>query len=293
MIRFKKFLKESGNAIKGLSRINQENVEKTLEEIYKKLLPKLKIKKSDTALLGSTGKKLPGGSSGDIDLAISLDSIMKNNNVVTFGNLLDIIIPKLKSLSSEIKDSRGLGIITIKWPISNTDGKQKNEFVQLDLMFVDSLKYSSWTFYSPHEKDSKYKGVYRVKMMSSILKNIDKKVIKTIVQEDEDIPVRWENYIMDLKAGVFKAIKDKQGKKGLLKKAKTVEKSFISNEPKTIVKLMLGPDFTLADANSFETLWKAIHSPKFAHKKNLKEIKEMIKKSFIEEGLPLPDEIDI
>ena len=84
-------------------------------------------------------------------------------------------------------------------------------------------------------------------------------------------------------------MKDREGKKGLLKKAKTVERKIFSNDPEKIVKLMLGPDFTLMDADSFETLWKSIHSSKFAHKKNLKEIISGIKQSFIEAGLPLPE----
>ena len=287
---FKSFILESGNAIKGLSRINQENVEATLEDIYSKLLPILKVKKEDTTLLGSTGKKLPGGSSGDIDMAISLDVTMKKNKKTTFGDLCDFLIPKLKKVSAGIKDSRGLGIITIQWPIVNTDGNQKEEFVQLDLMFVDSLKYSAWTFYSPHERDSKYKGVYRMKAMAVILKNIDKKVLKTIKIDGKEVEVKWKNYILDLGKGVFMALKDLQGKKGLLSKAKKVEREIFSNDPDKIVKLMLGPTFNTMDVDSFEALWRSIHRKDFVHKKNLKNIIEGIRNSFIDMGLPLPEE---
>lgn len=52
------------------ARINQENVEATLQDIYKRLLPRLGLTKDDVQSVGSTGKKLPGGTSGDIDLAM-------------------------------------------------------------------------------------------------------------------------------------------------------------------------------------------------------------------------------
>lgn len=51
-------------------RINQENVEATMDDIYTRLLPELGLTKDDVKPVGSTGKKLPGGTSGDIDLAM-------------------------------------------------------------------------------------------------------------------------------------------------------------------------------------------------------------------------------
>ena len=61
---------EGGNALDGVVRINQENVQATLSDIYSKLFPALKLDDTNTAILGSTGKRLPGGSSGDIDIGI-------------------------------------------------------------------------------------------------------------------------------------------------------------------------------------------------------------------------------
>ena len=71
-----RLLNEGGNAVEGVSRINQENVAKTLKSFYSKVLPVLRITKNDTAVLGSTGKKLPGGSSGDIDIAVSRPALV-------------------------------------------------------------------------------------------------------------------------------------------------------------------------------------------------------------------------
>jgi len=77
---FKKFyLNEGGNVVTNVTRINQENVEATLKEIYKKAVPALGISKKNTGLLGSTGKKNLGSSSGDIDLSVDLSPVVKKD----------------------------------------------------------------------------------------------------------------------------------------------------------------------------------------------------------------------
>jgi hypothetical protein len=51
-------------------RIHQENVAATLKYIYDTILPAIEIDRKCVQPLGSTGKKLAGGTSGDIDLGI-------------------------------------------------------------------------------------------------------------------------------------------------------------------------------------------------------------------------------
>ena len=58
----------------------------------------------------------------------------------------------------------GAGTITC-----NYDGKQKNKKVQLDLMIVDNLNLAKFNFWSPHEEQSKWKGIYRNILLASIL----------------------------------------------------------------------------------------------------------------------------
>ena len=128
----RKQLFEGGNAIKSSSMIHQANVKNTLESIYRDLLPKLKLSKSDVRVLGSTGKKdpnksgTPAGSSGDIDLALSIPILMKNNN---FDNLDDLykflekitvrpfllLSPKRKSAHSPVI-ARKHDEATYRWP---------------------------------------------------------------------------------------------------------------------------------------------------------------------------------
>ncbi len=81
MLKFKQYIKEGGNAVKGVDRINQENVKDTLKSISKGIIKVLKNSDKDTGLLGSTGKKLPGGSAGDIDMAIDANQVLRANSI--------------------------------------------------------------------------------------------------------------------------------------------------------------------------------------------------------------------
>jgi len=73
----------------GVSRINQENVAATLKYIYDTLLPALGIDRKWVQPLGSTGKKLPGGTSGDIDLAMPQEKVMAGTGTETPAEFLD------------------------------------------------------------------------------------------------------------------------------------------------------------------------------------------------------------
>lgn len=66
---------EGGNMFDDVSRINQENVAATLKYIYETILPAIGIDRKWAQPLGSTGKRLPGGSSGDIDLGIDATKV--------------------------------------------------------------------------------------------------------------------------------------------------------------------------------------------------------------------------
>lgn len=120
---------EGGNAIENASRINQENVAATMEDVYKKLLPLLGINKNQTALLGSTGKKLPGGTSGDVDLAVDKQAIMRLNHLKDTNEFYKFLIHAAERLGYEFNFLKGLGIVSIGWPIANVDGKQEGQVV--------------------------------------------------------------------------------------------------------------------------------------------------------------------
>ena len=79
---------------------------------------------------------------------------------------------------------------------------------------------------------------------------------------------------------------------------KNIDKSYgetkvLENQPEGIIKAILGPAFTVKDAESFESLFKILDHPKFLYKNK----KKNIIKSFIEvisksKGLVVPDEME-
>jgi len=117
----KPMLTEGGSAIPGMSPINQENVAATVDEIYKKLLPALKIKQDDTAMLGSTGKKKPGESSGDMDIAVSIPAIAHAHGIDPSDEdaIYDIIYKAALAVEPQSKLFKGLSVIAMAWPITN------------------------------------------------------------------------------------------------------------------------------------------------------------------------------
>jgi hypothetical protein len=128
------------------ARINQENVQATLEDIYKRLLPKLGLTKDDVECVGSTGKKLPGGTSGDIDLAMPQDKIMQTTECETPEEFIDFCQELFKELDVYDATAKGYGWKSVScfWPIANEDGKQENKYVQLDFVVTNNMKFVSW-----------------------------------------------------------------------------------------------------------------------------------------------------
>ena len=90
---FEQFILESGNAISDSRPFEQEEIPGTVTWIEKNVFPSLGINGlgDDAAILGSAGKKLPGVTSGDIDMALSADKIAG-----TLGASLNDVIFNIK-----------------------------------------------------------------------------------------------------------------------------------------------------------------------------------------------------
>ena len=298
MLDFKGFLKEGGGAVMGVDRINQENVEATLKAISKGVVSVLKIKDNDTAVLGSTGKKKAGGSSGDIDLAIDANKVLRANGIQIADELFDFIANKVKKKSKSAVSNRGTGVISLKWPISNTDGKQANKKVQLDLMIVDNIELAKFNFWSPHEEQSKWKGIYRNILLSSMASVMNLKVLeKGYDENNKEIPVLFKRNFIDLKRGLIRGLQTRIGKSGKLfakGRKQTLETEVLEDQPEGIVKAVLGPTFTVRDAETFESLFKILDSPRYPYKSKKREVINtfvaVIKKSH--KGLVVPDEME-
>ena len=297
MKRFKEFIKEGGGAVGDVDRINQENVEATLKAISTKIIKPLKITNKDIGVLGSTGKRKPGGSSGDIDIAIDANKVLRANAIQIADELFDFIAGKAKKVSNTVVSNKGTGVISLQFPISNIDGKQKNKKVQLDLMIVDNLDLAKFNFWSPHEEQSKWKGIYRNIILSSMASVMDFEVLeKGYDENDVEVPTLFRRNFIDLKRGLMRGLQTRIGKSGKLfakGRKQTLETKVLENQPEGIIKAILGPAFTVRDAESFESLFKILDHPKYLYRSKKKEIiKTFIAVISKSKGLVVPDEME-
>lgn len=149
-----------GGAMSGVGAIHIDEIEPTLDSLEKILGIDLK-----NNTLGSVGKK---EFSGDIDIALEI----KPENIPAF-------VEKLKNIP-EVLDLAKSSVIMTKVKIANYDpkkqveGKPRTGYVQVDFMPGDPGWLKTY-YHAPHEKDSKYKGVFRNILISSIAAHLDRK----------------------------------------------------------------------------------------------------------------------
>lgn len=292
----KKLITEGGNAIEGVSRINQENVAATMDSVYKKLLPLLGIGKDQTAVLGSTGKKLPGGTSGDIDLAVDRNAIMRFNKLKTTEEFYQFLIHMAERLGYDYNNLKGLGIVSIGWPIANVDGKQEGQYVQLDIMPSDNLKMTAWGMASPHQSVEQYKGAVRGELLYWIANEIDYKALKQqaneLTGEIEDL--EFERTIFNGMKGLYRIKQSYLSPKTGKRKANkwTVGRQLIEDNPVAIAKLFFGKDVDPDDLISAKQIWDAMMSDEFPYPDKRKNIVKNTIKSLTKSGIDYPPYFD-
>jgi hypothetical protein len=295
MKSFTDFVVEGGKAVAGVSRINQENSIPTVRDIEKTVLKALKLLPKDSATAGSTGKKAPGGSSGDIDLLVDSEKIIKNNNLKSADDLFPLVLNVAKKFSGSVKDLRGAGIISLAFPITNADGKQLNQKVQLDLMITDNISLlRDFTMWTPSFEESKWKGLYRTEMLMAIARAMNFKTIETAFDDaGKKVPVTFKTNFLDAREGLFSALQTRKGSRGNITKGKrTLDKKLISNSPIKIIHLLLGPKFKVSDAGTFESLFEIISSDiKFIHKGKKDEILKAVADQLTKQKFVVPKEL--
>ena len=141
-----------GGSMPGVGAIHIDEINPTLIPLEKELGIDLR-----NNTLGSVGKR---EFSGDIDVALKIAT----DDLPTF-------IKKLEN-SPQILGVAKSSIIMTKVKISNfdkskEDGRPRTGYVQVDFMPGDP-EWMKTYYHSPHEKDSKYKGVYRNILIASI-----------------------------------------------------------------------------------------------------------------------------
>lgn len=293
-------LRESGNVFGGTSPIPAERQYPTFDVLKKEFFSVLGIEKDGWVPLGSTFKKKPGTSSGDMDFAI--------NGLVVGAHLnigFDEVPEKIEELfhktfpKYESKFLVGDSILTTKFPQYEKGGKKTDEWVQIDLMIMDDLNLAEFLYHSPNfiENESQYKGVYRNMLLFNILNSID--IEEDIIYYKDEFDGKFageikqfSKYSLTARDGLKKQIKSYDGKRGRKKNAAIVkgQDKIISKNVEEIVKFILGPDAKRSDLNSFESIWNWMFSDKFIHKHKRDIIIDKFIKSLINNNFPIPSE---
>lgn len=266
----KDVVSEGGHRFPDAMRINQPNTKSTMEDLKGKVKDFFQLSDDDFAFIGSTGKKLDTGTSGDIDIAISKKALEEKFGVSTPQEWYD--------LASEFAERNGVEIVnltrwgfdgtSINWPIVNDDGKQEGQKVQVDLVPTDSVKFQAWAQYGPAEVEGeKYvKGLVRNQIIIAAARVIDRKVLETgtVNGMDGEQPIKWERYSYGFdEGGLFRKtferplMKGKKGEEGIhVSGEKEIDRKFISNDPDEICEILFGVDS--ANMLSWTDAWNAV-----------------------------------
>ncbi len=289
---------EGGKAVANVMPIKAEETMPTLKDIDKKILTRfLKLKGKDWAALGSTGKKLPGQTSGDIDIAIDTNAIAKNLKIPIdevgqkIYDVLEAAYPKMDK-----NFMKGLGIISLAYPIKGSNGN-----VQVDLMLQDDIDFARWMFHSPDftKQESQWKGLYRTELLKAIGNAVTIPDMTTYWDDEFDGEYKGKvkklgRIMLDPSKGYKKQVKSFVGKSGKpVKTGKSEWEEFVSKDPEMITKSLLGVDATIKDTNSFESVWKAMQKKDFPWKKHMPEIVSYFVDVIKRKGLPMPSELGV
>jgi hypothetical protein len=261
-----------GGAMPGVGAIHISEVGPTVEMLEKALGVPLK-----NYLLGSAGKNQ---FSGDIDIALKLET----EEIPKF-------VEKLEQ-TPEVLEVQKTSVIMTKVKIINYDpdietDKPRTGFVQVDFMPGDP-DWLKVFYHSPSEKESKYKGVYRNIMLSTIAAFHDKKASEETV--DDGRPMEVERWLWSSSDGLVRVkrtpVPKAKGDGYTKKNQNEIIQEPIKRPDEIARALNLG---TADSLQSFETLLAAIE------KNYPSEVVEKIKQSFADnsiiKNLGVPDEL--
>jgi hypothetical protein len=278
---------EGGNAVNGTP-MTQTQAKSVFDDVVEKLLPKLGLfkKGTDYEALGSFGKKYENQTSGDIDIAVSIETIASY-----FGIPVDTVEDKITSVCEEEKlrytYNTGIHVISLAWLIPGTEN-----YGQVDLMPSDNMEYSTWMYHAPDmtKAESKYKGLFRNQLIMAIIKYADQKVLS---KNEKDEVMEYERYALRLNSGIARTVRSHVGKKGRLKNPKAVKEleKHVTNIPKEIVELAFGEGTNVKDTMTFESCYKLFMSDKFPWKDQRDDIVTSFVKEIFKAKYPIPSEM--
>ena len=256
-------LTEGGNAIKNSEHIRGDYAMKVANLIISKVQ---KYFDCDMSVLGSTGKKGEDAYSGDIDIALTL-SIDREDELKEY---LEKIFPGI-----ETRFMPGLKILSVGFKYIDFNNNEK--IVQVDFMFVNNLDYAKFMYHSPNfiKNESNFKGLFRTNLLGIIASRcpINEKYLPTEYFTNEydgkykgEIKSFWK-YSLSYDDGLRIIHKSFVGKNNKLKNAITIKEDTIkvTQDIDKILHIILGPEATINDCNSFENLVNFLTSNKYIY----------------------------
>jgi len=256
----------------GVGAIHRSEIEPTLEKLEKALGIDLK-----NHVLGSVGKR---EFSGDIDIALDVSP-----------EDMEDFIEKLKR-TPEIEQVAKTSVIITKTKIQEFDPAKESDrprtgSVQIDFMPGDP----GWlkTFYhAPHETESKYKGVFRNLLLSSIASTMPQE--KSDETTEDGRPLELIRWIWSSQNGLAKVkttpVPKKRGE-GYTKQHKNTAIE-THKDPREIIEI-LELD-SLDDLNSYESLKSAIE--KNYNKSRVQKTLADFANNPITRDIGVPDELE-
>lgn len=289
-------IKQGGHAVENVSKIKRENINSTINYLKQLIFQPLNISDNQwTAQIGSTGKK---DQSGDIDIAINLQDIKNTLQLKDISQVKDLIIAKLKENNIQYTLKNG---INLRFPIIGMS--QQGQFVQIDLFTSTNLQYTKFSKFSPAQNESKYKGALRTNLLQVIIKHatiaaaethLDKGVYTT--PDGITYPASVFKQFALTDDGLFQHYKTFQGKNGkYLKNPKKMQDKtkLIAKTPQQTLDIIFGKNkYTVADCNSFQTIWNNILWDKdFPYKDKRKDIILNAYNLLTNNGIDIPEQI--
>lgn len=292
LLKFKNFVSqilfEGGNAIESSRPLKQSEIEGTYDYILKKIYPIIGLDEDSARPIGSFRKKPENQTSGDIDIACSIDRIAGVNGI-SIGEVLDFIESEMKKRGIEASKAVGFNQVSIGVPI---EGDFSKGIAQVDLMMTDSLDWSTFMYHSPDFRiaESKYKGMYRNVLLMSIVSECKKEATKLT---DKGEIEEYKQFVIRLGQGIFQVTKTLMGKKGLTKTPKLLhdQDKFITNTPEAVTEIAFGPNIKPSDIMTFENIWKYFTDKNFIHRDKTEQILERFKVYILSSKVPVPTEV--
>lgn len=268
-------IKESGNMVSNIVKIKKENIAPTLAKLHEDIFEPLGISKEFyTAEIGSAAEGGKKDECGDLDIAVNFKAIDETLKI----NSKDEIEKLAKSKGYEIGKQGPL--MSLRFPIQGTQ-LEKNEFVQIDLFKSNNLRFTEYRMRSPIQKfgldktaklnegESRYKGLYRVNFLASLIKAVTMAIADDAIDKNQYTdpdgrvyPASRFKHLTVLDDGVFEVTKSFIGKNGKINKHDKKDDSktkLITDDPQEMLDIIFGKGrYKVSDTYSFESIWNNI-----------------------------------